>query len=289
MKIKHLLFVPLLALSCAGPQATPGSLPGVGNVVIADRLSNQRVNAFAEDADGHIWIGTFRGLNKYSIQDYHQYFCADDTLGLPDNQVTALYSNAAGQLWVGTANGVALRTEEGAFRRICMKGDNRNVSQIVETRDGRMLFNCSGQLFRYDEAADCIVSAILDFGGLTTLVGKDGRIWTASMTELRCFDPSDFSPAGSWPARHPVYHIAMASSGEIWLSGMGELSIFDPRSETWQPLPPAIRREKRLIGGDIDILFVNGTDILLHTIADGMFCYNQTNGRLLHQADPGFP
>ena len=288
MKIKHLLFVPLLVLSCTEPQRTQDAVPAF-EIVVADRLSNQRVNAFAEDADGHIWIGTFRGLNKYSIQEYHQYFCADDTLGLPDNQVTALYSNAAGQLWVGTVNGVALRTDEGKFRRISLKGENRNVSEITETRDGRMLFNCSGQLFRYDETSDCIRPAVQDFGGLTTLIGKDGRIWTASMTELRCFDPTDFSPAGTWPARHPVYHSAMAASGEIWLSGMGELSIFDPRSENWQQLPPAILQEKRLVRGDIDILFVNGTDILLHTIADGMFCYNQTNGRLLHQSDPGFP
>ena len=289
MKIKQLLFLPLLALSCTGPQHTQNAVPGSEVVAVADRLSNQRVNAFAEDADGHIWIGTFRGLNKYSIQEYHQYFCADDTLGLPDNQVTALYNNAAGQLWVGTANGVALRTEEGSFRRIPMEGDTRNVSEIVETRDGRMLFNCSGQLFRYDEPSDCILPAVRDFGGLTTLVGKDGRIWSSTLTELRCYDPASLSSAGVWQTRHPVYHSTMTASGEIWLSGMGELSIFDPRSETWQEIPPAIRQEKRLVGGDIDILFANGTDMLLHSIADGMFCYNFSNGRLLHQTDPGFP
>ena len=289
MKIKQLLFIPLLALSCTGLQHTQDAIPGSEVVAVADRISNQQVNAFAEDADGHIWIGTFRGLNKYSIHEYHHYFCADDTLGLPDNQVTALYNNAAGQLWVGTANGVALRTDEGSFRRIPMEGDTRNISEIVETRDGRMLFNCSGQLFRYDEPSDRILPAVRDFGGLTTLVGKDGRIWSSTLTELRCYDPANLSTAGVWATRHPVYHIAMTASGEIWLSGMGELSIFDPRSETWQEIPAAIRQEKRLVGGDIDILFANGTDMLLHTIADGMFCYNFSNGRLLHQTDPGFP
>lgn len=28
-----------------------------------------KVNAFAEDAQGHIWIGTFRGLNKYNAHE----------------------------------------------------------------------------------------------------------------------------------------------------------------------------------------------------------------------------
>ena len=289
MKIKHLLFVPLLVLSCTAPQRLQETRVHSEVVAVADRLSNQRVNAFAEDTDGHIWIGTFRGLNKYSIHEYHQYFCADDTLGLPDNQVTALYSNAAGQLWVGTANGVAQRTPEGGFRRIPMDGGGQNITEIVETRDGQMLFNCSGQLFRYDESSDCISPAVRDFGGLTTLVGKDGRIWSATLSELRCYNPTDLTSAGIWQTRHPAYHSAMTASGEIWLSGMGQLSIFDPRSESWQQIPAAIRQENRLVRGDIDILFVNGTDILMHTIADGMFCYNQSNGRLLHQSDPGFP
>jgi signal transduction histidine kinase/ligand-binding sensor domain-containing protein/DNA-binding response OmpR family regulator len=276
-------------LACSGPHTAPGTPADSDDIVIADRLSNQRVNAFAEDADGHIWIGTFRGLNKYTIHDYHQYLCPDDTLGLPDNQITALHRSTDGRLWIGTANGVALRTDEGGFQRIPIEGDSPNVNEIVETRDGRLLFNCSAQLFRYDADSGRIVPIVRDYGGYTTIVGADGRIWTATMSELRCFDAANLSPAGVWPTRHPVYHIAMAATGEIWLSGMGRLSIFDPRTEKWTEPPRAILQERRLTGGDIDILFANGPDMLLHTITDGMFCYSQTTGQLLHQSNPEFP
>ncbi|WP_259321852.1 two-component regulator propeller domain-containing protein [Bacteroides stercorirosoris] len=51
--------------------------------VIANDISNQKVTAVAEDAQGYIWIGTFRGLNKYNVHEYHQYFCTDDSLGYP--------------------------------------------------------------------------------------------------------------------------------------------------------------------------------------------------------------
>ena len=287
--MKRLVFFLLLAVSCSGPRSPHEPSPSAGSAVIADRLSNQRVNAFAEDADGHIWIGTFRGLNKYTPHDFHQYFCTDDTLGLPDNQITALRRSTDGRLWVGTVNGVALRTDGGSFLRIPMEGSSRSISEIVETRDGRILFNGSGQLLRYDAESGRIVPAIRDYGGISTLVGADGRLWTATMTELRCFEAATLSPAGSWPARHPVYHSAMAASGEIWLSGMGALSIFDPRTGSWTDLPKAILQESRLTGGDIDILFANGPNMLLHTIADGMFCYNQATGALLHQSDPAFP
>ena len=58
--------------------------------VVAQELSNSRVQCIAEDAAGQLWIGTFRGLNRYDGHEYHQYFCADDTMGLPDNQIKGI-------------------------------------------------------------------------------------------------------------------------------------------------------------------------------------------------------
>lgn len=54
--------------------------------IIANSISNQQIRAFAEDKNGHIWIGTFRGLNKFTSHEYHQYFCTNNSSGLPDNQ-----------------------------------------------------------------------------------------------------------------------------------------------------------------------------------------------------------
>jgi ligand-binding sensor domain-containing protein len=34
-------------------------------LVLAQELSNSRVQCIAEDASGQLWIGTFRGLNRY--------------------------------------------------------------------------------------------------------------------------------------------------------------------------------------------------------------------------------
>ena len=86
--------------------------------VIANDLSNQKVTAIAEDTQGHIWIGTFRGLNKNNVHDYHQYFCTDDSLGLPDNQITHLLRDSKNRFWVGTVNGVCLYTDKDNFRII---------------------------------------------------------------------------------------------------------------------------------------------------------------------------
>ena len=58
------------------------------DLVVAQELSNTRVHCIAEDASGQLWIGTFRGLNRYDGHEYHQYFCTFDSLGLPDNHVS---------------------------------------------------------------------------------------------------------------------------------------------------------------------------------------------------------
>ena len=290
MKLKHLAFL-LLLTACGGRLSSPGTQAQPGSSLLAGRLSNQRVNAFAEDADGHIWIGTFRGLNKYTIHEYHQYFCTDDTLGLPDNQITTLHRGADGRLWVGTVNGVAVRTDDGRFRRIPFATESKSFNEIVETRDGQILLSNTVSLFRYDAAADELRPVIREYGDAVTVPGPDGRIWTYSPArpELRCYETQGFTQVGAWTARHQIYHHTLAPNGDLWLSGMGGLSIFNTYTSSWQQVPEVIRRERRLTGGDIDLLFADGPSVLLHTIADGMFCYNPSTGRLQHQDDPGFP
>ena len=91
MKIhSYFLLLIILLYSCSVEESTKPTQSDILSPVITPDISNQQVNAFAEDAQGHIWIGTFRGLNKYNAHEYHQYFCTDDSLSLPDNQVQAL-------------------------------------------------------------------------------------------------------------------------------------------------------------------------------------------------------
>ena len=112
MKYKLLTLILLLAALAGCQRGAPPVSQTSGNILVSDRLSNQRVNAFAEDDDGHIWIATSRGLNRYSVHEYHQYFSADDTLGLPDNQVNDVYRSSNGTIWAATNGGVARLTPE---------------------------------------------------------------------------------------------------------------------------------------------------------------------------------
>ena len=106
--------------------------------VVAQELSNSRVQCIAEDASGQLWIGTFRGLNRYDGHEYHQYFCADDTMGLPDNQIKDILCDRRGRLWVATVNGVCRYTRKDCFERIDVKTSNLNTQKLIEDSKGRI-------------------------------------------------------------------------------------------------------------------------------------------------------
>lgn len=74
MKTLPYLILLLLVSACQTKGTSTDMEPqsSIESPLITNDLSNQNVSAFAEDAQGHIWIGTFRGLNKYNVHEYHQ-------------------------------------------------------------------------------------------------------------------------------------------------------------------------------------------------------------------------
>ena len=295
MRIKLLSGFLLLAAACTAYESGEVPLPPDGSMVIAEEISNLKVNGFAEDKDGHIWIATGRGLNKYTVNEYHQYFCADDTLGLPDNLINTVYSAKDGTLWVGTVNGVARRISTGGFSRVPVLNRNQNISFMAESKEGEMLFSNGNTLFRYDSDEGAIRPVIREFnsfGSPGCIIASDGRIWSISDggTLLNCYSSSDFSLLQCFPLGHQTYHICDAGNGELWLSGMGRLSILDTRTGQWKELPAAIKADKRLMSGDIDLLFApDDRSMLMNVIGKGFFYYSRSRGRVIFRDDAGFP
>ena len=81
----------LLTLSaCTNYNGGEVPTPAEGSVALAGSVSNQRINGFAEDLQGHIWMATQRGLNRFDGHEFFQFFCTDDETGLPDNQINAV-------------------------------------------------------------------------------------------------------------------------------------------------------------------------------------------------------
>lgn len=284
-------------ISIAACRTNPNPLPDdrpSSRLVISDHLSNLQVNSIAEDSESRIWIGTFRGLNRDDVHDFHQYFCSGDSLGLPDNQINAVFCDSKDRLWALTINGTCLYTEQGDFRRIPQQDMNRNCTQCFETMDGRVCFASADALSFYDESCDSLKTLLTrtsSIGGSPRYcIAPDGKIWAVSMSTVACIDPYEFSILSQTDTRHPVYHICMDSKGMLWMSGLGKLSVMDSSTSSFIALPHGISSSKDLMSADIDLIFDTGDGVLLlNTIAGGMFCYDMESDTIIRQNEAGFP
>lgn len=146
-----ILLAALLLTACHDQKDIPVVSSPEKSLVLSEHISNQKVKSICEDKYGQIWIGTFRGLNKYDGNQYHQYYCVDDSLGLPDNNITYLYRDSHNRLWVATVNGVCLYQANGNFKRVSISSANKNIEKILEDKEGRIFFFTMTDLYQYDE------------------------------------------------------------------------------------------------------------------------------------------
>ena len=253
------------------------------SLVLAQELSNSRVQCIAEDASGQLWIGTFRGLNRYDGHEYHQYFCADDTMGLPDNQIKDILCDRKGRLWVATVNGICRYTRMDGFERIGAKTTNQNIQKLLEDRHGRVFAYNGIEVLLYDDGLKAfhpIISRQLvrqQWIWANAIIDAAGDILITESQRLLIYDGTSFKQKQEIPldSHLNIYYSEMLSDGLMILSGYGQIILFDTKSRRMVPLDPAM--EARLTAHNSIIqaarLLTNNT-ILLSTSKNGIFELN---------------
>lgn len=114
---------------------------------VADGLPSGRVNAFAEDRLGYLWMATYDGLARYDGRGFRIWRTED---GLRDNLTWALYVDADNRLWIGTENaGIAVmdanrKTFTFYNRRNTPALGSDTIWSIAATADGSLWFGTAG-------------------------------------------------------------------------------------------------------------------------------------------------
>lgn len=283
----RLLFPIIMLLALTGCSAKEEQKREGESVILSRTLSNGKVNAFCEDKSGHIWIGTFRGLNKFDNHLFHQYLKQGDEDGLSGNIIIDLHSDKKGRLWVATIAGTDCLDRDGDFVHYGSESENQGASSIMETPSGGILLNYVTHFCLLDEESKVFKTVLKDIaclGTRTAAVAPDGNLWIASLTDLLCYDTADFKLLWRGQLPHLVNHVAIDGNGTLWLAGEGKLSSFDTRIKQFAaPVPLPVK-------GELDLMYPLGDGgFLLNTIADGLFLYLPDSGRSVHQSSPEFP
>ena len=304
MRLKKILAVGLAAVfstmmtvSCQQKDLRDGSKDKdeEHGLVVAKELSNSRVQAIEEDATGQLWIATFRGLNRYDGHAYHQYFCTEDSLGLPDNNVQGLLNDKQGRLWVATVNGVCRYTRQDNFERIPMQTSNRNARKLLMDSKGRVMAYNGTEVLVYDEHHHIFLPRInrqltnQSWGDL--FLDSSDDILLIGPENLLIYGGNDFKLR--MEMKHPegagYYYFAMLKNGLLLSSGNGTLMLFDTKGRQEVPLNAEMKTRLLKNGSVVQAacLLENNT-ILLNTSKNGLFELNLLTHTLIGEGDAGF-
>ena len=265
------------------------------DLVVAQELSNTRVQCIAEDATGQLWIGTFRGLNRYDGHEYHQYFCTFDSLGLPDNQIQSLLCDNKGRLWVATVNGICRYTKQDNFESVPMQTGNRNARKLLMNTKGRVFAYNGTELLQYDEQHHIFLSKVNrtmtnQSWGDCFIDGADD-VLLAGPGNLLVYSGETFKLKKEFKDSNNLgfYFFELLPNGLMLASGNGTLLLFDTKSQ--QPIPLSREMMDRLTAhGSVlqaACLLENNT-ILLSTSRNGLFELNLLTHTLRGQDDANF-
>ena len=145
IRIANCPFFAILFLlsACTGISQETGLIDHSASIQVSGTISNQTIRAFGEDADGHIWIATERGLNRYTGHEYYQYFRGEEQNTLNNNSVSNFLTDMEGRLWVTTISGVCRYNGDDSFTRVPVKTTLVACNRLVQLDSAEILVHTS--------------------------------------------------------------------------------------------------------------------------------------------------
>jgi ligand-binding sensor domain-containing protein len=268
--------------------------PAENRLVIANNLSNQQVTSIAEDAFGHIWIGTIRGLNKFNVFEYHQYFNTNDSISVSDNRIQQIYKDSKNKLWVATVNGICLYNEQGCFDQVPIASPSKNAIYLFENNDGKLFLNLNFAIYVYNAETNIFEPAIPDIGSNNfytfCFIDKSNQLWIAKPFELLCYNSTSYELKATYPFDHQLTFAFLDERDVLWLNSWNQIKLFDTKTSQYITVPEEIASYKPLEKAIIVRMYpYNSSSTLIQTQNDGIFLYNHINGSIVHQSENGFP
>ncbi|MBR1569847.1 MAG: response regulator [Bacteroidales bacterium] len=200
-------------------------------------LSNPQVTAITQDADGYIWFGTTRGLNRYNGTNYTCFYASGNDGSLNSDHILSLCYDSAGTLWIGTECGLNWY-RDGKFHHMNSTVFDP-VMDITEVNDTLVAF--TGKSGRFVMTKDSLrvagysapgenvytsftervpVSFTDRDGGVWEADGENGWTYTAKNQPFRSLTVS--------PNGERLSHLFFDREGYLWMRIGTDLCSFAP-------------------------------------------------------------
>lgn len=153
----------------------------VRHLNIAERLSNPHITGILVDKNGHLWVGTESGLNRYDGDKFLIY----DSLAITGNRINSIIEDSFGKLWVGTDEGLcSYNLSDDTFTTI-WKG---RINCILPTDEG-LIFASGNSLFTHNNGRITRHDSD-ELGDVISIFSIQNNMYAVSRCGLCSFDGS---------------------------------------------------------------------------------------------------
>ncbi len=187
----------------------------------ADGLTDNHVNAIAEDRSGAIWIGTDSGLNRMTGDKITKFTMSD---GLPANLVRSVFFDSQGSLWIGGRELARYKDGKFSFIRAVNGLPVTTIKAIIEDDLGYLWLSTPHGILR---ASRRQLNEVSDTG--------NGKV------EFSVFTKADGVPSNECSGYEPA--VWKGGDGRLWFATLNGLAIIDPHHLPKNAVPPPVAVE----------------------------------------------
>jgi diguanylate cyclase (GGDEF)-like protein len=260
---------------------------------LEEGLSQQAVNAIAQDSEGFMWFGTEDGLNRFDGYEFRQLrHDRSDASSLPNGWVSSLVAGEDG-LWIATDGGgvifrnarngkletpAALRDATDLQRVRALARDGLGRMWIASHDAGVAIFDPrSGELTRLRHSAteprslsdNSVFSLLLLRNGeklIGTAVGLD-RVPASSLSVARVPLPPELAAPGQ-PVR--VRALIEAPDAMVWVGTDAGLGRYNPATGKWRVYRAAEKDSTALPDNRVQTLLIDSQGRLWVGLISGL-------------------
>lgn len=294
--ILSLIALSAIAVSSCQPTTAKAEAEKQDVYRISATISNQNITDFQEDAQGYIWIGTTRGLNRFNAHEYRQYYSSNDSLQLPGDRIQDIFMDSRKRLWIATTNGTCRYTDQDNFCQIPINVpyNNRNGHQFIESKDGKIFLNMVVHLCVYNPETDTFNRIFINFDPdktykQTCYIDNNNCLWAVNPVSIRCYDSRNMQLTDSIPMPQKITYSYMHNHTSLWLASKNRLFIFDTESKRFKTTPEAISNHPILSKAAITYIHPYDKNRLLICTQKHTFLYNHIENTVIHEKENGFP
>ena len=195
---------------------------------VNEGLSQCTVLSCIQDTLGRMWFATQDGLNLYDGYEFRTFRNdPSDSTTIAGNFIRKLCLDSEGNVWVGTSRGLSwYDANQEIFRNF--PTDDRMVTGIADTGDGRLMVAAAGDLLFFDKGRMCFEQGnVLQYSGnirATELLADKDQVWIGTVSDgVLCWSPGNngvrkiFSPGGGKQVQN-----ILRRDNELWIATEGD-------------------------------------------------------------------